>query len=100
MVLDDHRTQEHLRNLLIQEWVDLSRLRYRVQNGVIFLSGHLRTRSAVNGLNGTGDPTALVQRLEREARRLPGYRDIVFALENIHKNGNGWESKDAKGDRS
>lgn len=93
MALNDHRTQAQLRILLIQEWVDLSKLEYCVVNGVVFFGGELRPRYSLNGATLAEENISLVTRLEDAAKTLPGVSDVVFSLSNLTKNGEGWETK-------
>jgi hypothetical protein len=94
----DYRINAVVRRHLVSRWVDVNRLQLGTTNGVVYVIGTLETTqedpSRANNEHRDHDDRLchLVLRLEKELRRLPDVRDLVFKLENLSKRSGRWRS--------
>jgi hypothetical protein len=96
----DYRVNAEARRRLVSRWVDVSRLQVGTTNGVIYVLGHLDTTMEDPARRPAEpqrqDPTErtvnLMIALERDLRRLPDVRDVVFRLDNLVKRGGRWQA--------
>jgi len=102
----DYRINAEARRLLVSRWVDVSVLQIGTTNGVVYLLGNFEpvVEDALQRAGYPPEPNP-VQRLlrlvglvEKELRRIPGVRDIVFNLRNIRKKGGTWSVMGARVD--
>lgn len=100
MSIQDYKINAEVRRLLVSRWVDVSRLQLGSTNGVVYIMGCLDTvvadpqRRADQAMRrGDGERALrLAMLLEKEIRRLPFVRDVVFKLDNVYKRGGRWRS--------
>jgi hypothetical protein len=98
----DYRINAEVRRHLVSRWVDVSRLQLGTTNGVVYVMGFLDTTMEDPGRRldemEQRHPGAralqLAMRLDRDLRRLPDIRDVVFKLENVFKRGGRWRTMD------
>jgi hypothetical protein len=92
----DYRINAEVRRLLTSRWVDVSRLQIGTTNGVVYLMGHLDSvigdpeRDEI----ASERPMRLAMLVEKELRRMPMVRDVVFKLENVRKRSGKWHASD------
>lgn len=108
MSVHDYRITAEVRRRLVSRWVDISRLQIGTTNGVVYLIGVLEP-SVEDALERSGieaereASTRLVRLMttvEKELRRIPEVRDIVFNLENLRKRGRVWSVTRSGGKRA
>jgi len=96
LAFEDYRLNAQVRQLLVRRGVELSRIEHGVTNSVVYLRGSLRSYmrgESDDPSQSRLDEMALVTRLERALRALPGVRDVVFDLERLVKVGWRWKPR-------
>lgn len=88
----DHAIATQMRTTLHRHWIDIGRLDFGCVNGVVYLRGELRRHPrypASRAIEATDD--ALLFRLERDLRGIPGVKDVSFELDGYEDGGDHWE---------
>lgn len=102
----DYRITAEVRRHLVSRWIDVSLLQIGTTNGVVYIIGSFEP-TVDDALQRVGqaperDPIARLVRLvtlvDRELRRMPRIRDVVFNLRNIRRKGGVWRAVGAKGE--
>ena len=100
MSAHDYKVNAEVRRFLVSHWVDVSRLQIGTTNGIVYLIGYLDTmaddparRTDEARESSVEDRTLRVARmLDKQLRRLPEVRDVIFKLENVHRKGRIWHA--------
>jgi hypothetical protein len=100
MSVQDYKINAEVRRFLVSRWVDVSRLQLGTTNGVVYVMGFLDTvvadpqRRADHAQQRSQGERALrlAMMLDKEIRRMPFVRDVVFKLDNVYKRGGRWRS--------
>jgi hypothetical protein len=97
----DYRINAEVRRLLTSRWVDVSRLQIGTTNGVVYLMGHLDSviGDPESDENGAERALRLAALVDKELRRLPMVRDIVYKLENVRKRAGKWHASSVEPER-
>ena len=97
MSVEDYRINAFVRSVLVKRWIDTSRVDFGTSNGVVYVRGILRQVYGRKQLEEDDEEVdnllALVRKVEKEIRRIPGVRDIVFKLDNFEKRGGQWKRR-------
>ena len=102
MSVEDYRINAAVRRHLVSRWVDVSRLQIGTTNKVVYVMGHLDSTVAdpqrrAGGVERRSDDERalrMAQLLDRELRRMPMVRDVVFKLDNVCRRGGRWRCND------
>ena len=100
MSAHDYKVNAEVRRFLVSHWVDVSRLQIGTTNGIVYLIGYLDTMAddptrrtdEVRETSAEGRALRTAQMLDKQLRRLPEVRDVIFKLENVHRKGRTWNS--------
>ena len=100
MSAHDYKVNAEVRRFLVSHWVDVSRLQIGTTNGIVYLIGYLDTMAddpirrtdEVRATSAEGRALRTAQMLDKQLRRLPEVRDVIFKLENVHRKGRVWTS--------
>lgn len=95
MALIDFRTNTQVRRILVKRWIDTSRVEFGTTNGVVYVKGIIGTpedHRAYKSLGGRSRLDLLIK-IEKEIRRLPDVKDVVFKLVDYQKSGGRWVRK-------
>jgi hypothetical protein len=104
----DYRVNAEVRRFLVSHWVDVSRLQIGTTNGIVYLIGYLDTKAddptrrtdEVRSTSIEDRALRTAQMLDKQLRRLPDVRDVIFKLENVHRKGRVWHGvRTAEGER-
>jgi len=97
MSVEDYRINAFVRSVLVKRWIDTSRVDFGTSNGVVYVRGILRQvygrKQLEEDEEGLDNLLALVRKVEKEIRTIPGVRDIVFKLDNFEKRGGQWKRR-------
>ena len=96
MSFDDYRLNAQVRQVLVRMGVELTKTEHGVTNSVIYVRGTICSyldRDSSDPTETKQNRAALVTRLEKLLRRLPGVRDVVFQIDNLTKVGRRWKSR-------
>jgi hypothetical protein len=97
MSVEDYRINAFVRSVLVKRWIDTSRVDFGTSNGVVYVRGILRQVYGRKQLEEDDEEVdnllALVRKVEKEIRTIPGVRDIVFKLDNFEKRGGQWKRR-------
>ena len=97
MSVEDYRINAFVRSVLVKRWIDTSRVDFGTSNGVVYVRGILRQvygrKQLEEDEEGLDNLLALVRKVEKEVRTIPGVRDIVFKLDNFEKRGGQWKRR-------
>jgi hypothetical protein len=101
MSLEDFRINAHVRRILERSGVDTEALRFGSIDCTVYFHGRFEAvepdRPRGRGSWEEGAPSTAVaslarlEALEREVRREPGVRDVVFRIDNFRRTGGKWE---------
>ena len=100
MSAHDYKVNAEVRRFLVSHWVDVSRLQIGTTNGIVYLIGYLDTQAddptrrtdEVRATSTEDRALRTAQMLDKQLRRLPDVRDVIFKLENVHRKGRVWHS--------
>jgi hypothetical protein len=98
--VEDYRINAEVRRYLVSRWVDVSRLQLGATNGVVYVMGYLDTvigdphrhADRIDQRPDAERALRLAMTIDKELRRIPLVRDVVFKLENVFKRGGRWRS--------
>jgi len=97
MSVEDYRINAFVRSVLVKRWIDTSRVDFGTSNGVVYVRGILRQVYGRKQLEEDDEEVdnllALVRKVEKEVRTIPGVRDVVFKLDNFEKRGGQWKRR-------
>jgi hypothetical protein len=101
MSVEDFQINAYVRQVLSRCWVDLAQVNYGSVGATVYFHGRFE-RMRVDA-DPTDDPLskrrtveemaediALLERVEKEVRRQPSVKDVVFRLENFRKSLGKW----------
>lgn len=94
MAFDDYRLNAQVRQVLVRMGVELTKIEHGVTNSVVYVRGTVRSyldRESPDPVEARHSQAALVTRLEKMLRRLPGVRDVVFQIDHMTKVGRRWK---------
>ena len=100
MSAHDYKVNAEVRRFLVSRWVDVSRLQIGTTNGIVYLIGYLDTMAddptrrtdEVRETSVESRALRTAQMLDKQLRRLPEVRDVIFKLENVHRKGRVWHA--------
>jgi len=87
---DDPSIQAKVKAILVRKGVELTEVGFGVTNGVVSMTGVLRSSHFASGggaLDHVVQEAALAKWLERQIKRISGVRDVVFNLDHVKKDG-------------
>lgn len=96
MAFDDYRLNAQVRQVLVRMGIELTKLEHGVTNSVIYVRGTVRSyldRELLDPVEAKQNQAALLTRLEKMLRRLPGVRDVVFHVDHMAKVGRRWKPR-------
>ena len=91
----DLKIKCEIRNILVQFWVDTTRVNISSHQGVVYLRGTLQRVKkehtlVQNSLTGNKDQIKIMQNIEERIRRVRNVKRIVFDIDNFKKVGSTW----------
>lgn len=92
MPVADFRTNTQVRRILVKRWIDTSKVEFGTTNGVVYIKGMIATPEDMKALKAIGGRSRLdlIVKIEKEIRRLPDVKDVVFKLKDYEKTGGKW----------
>lgn len=96
MSVEDLKIKCEIRNILVQLWIDSTKLSVSSHQGVVYFRGSLeRVKKEHSLILGTyhheRDLLTSIQNLEERIRRIRNVKRIVFDIDNFKKVGNTWQ---------
>lgn len=95
MALVDFRINTQVRRILVKRWIDTSKVEFGTTNGVVYIKGVIATPEEHRALSSLGGRSRLdlILKIEKEIRRLPDVKDVVFKLADFQKAAGRWVRK-------
>ena len=95
MSVEDLKIKCEIRNILVQFWVDTTKLNVSSHQGVVYFRGTLervrKEHSLVNQVVSGKDLVKVLQNIEERLRRVRNIKRIFFDISNMKKVGSGWQ---------
>jgi hypothetical protein len=96
LAFDDYRLNAQVRQVLVRKGIELTKLEHGVTNSVVYIRGTVRSyldKDSSDPSEAKMNQAALLTRLEKMLRRLPGVRDVVFHIDHMTKVGRRWRHR-------
>lgn len=92
MAVVDFRTNTEVRRILVKRWVDTSKVEFGTTNGVVYIKGVIATPEDIKAFRGLASRSRLdlIMKIEKDIRKLPDVKDVVFKLVDYEKTGGRW----------
>ena len=97
MSVEDLKIKCEIRNILVQFWIDTTKLNISSHRGVVYLRGSLErirkeySMSSQDRAMFEKDTLRILQNLEERIRRIRNVKRIIFDLDNFRKVGQIWQ---------
>ncbi len=95
MPLVDFRTNTQVRRILVKRWIDTSRVEFGTTNGVVYIRGVIATPKDHQAHTSLGGRSRidLIIKIEKDLRKLPDVKHVVFKLVDYEKTAGRWARK-------
>lgn len=97
MSVEDYRINAFVRSVLVRRWIDTSRVDFGTSNGVVYVRGILRQiygrKQLEEDQREVDNLIALLRKVEKEIRTIPGVKDVIFKFDNFEKRAGQWKRK-------
>ena len=98
MSVEDLKIKCEIRNILVQFWIDTTKINVSSHRGVVYFRGKLervkKQHSLVSkDIHEERDILSTIVNIEERLRRIRNVKRVVFDIENLTKVGNTWRKK-------